>query len=91
MALLHYFPEEFVLLSKEVQEHPPLKALLADPAIDDYPKALGVVAGYCEIAMDDYYSPKDLEVLSGILIGKLKDKRKMIVTSVGDSRAKGLH
>jgi hypothetical protein len=37
------------------------------------------IAAYCDIVLDGYYTPEDLEKLADILVRKLKDKNSIII------------
>lgn len=69
------FPENFLLLQKEVSHHPRLIELLANHPAGELEIKLAEIATYCDVALNGTYTPDDLGKLAGILEKKLKDKR----------------
>jgi hypothetical protein len=74
-----YFPEEFIELSKEIAKpnHEKLHQLLAnntDPII-----RFGIIAAYCNVAMDDMYTEEDLKKIAHILLVRLRAMKTIIV------------
>lgn len=81
MAHHQYFPESYIELSKECLEHPRLMALLYDlPVAADFSARLGVIAAYCNILLDDIYTPADMERIAELCIWRLKERKKTIIT-----------
>lgn len=76
------FPEERIQLMLEVREHPQLMELLQELHVpyEDFGSRIACVAAYCNVMMDGAYTEQDLNKLCDILILKLKDKRKAIIT-----------
>ena len=73
------FSPERVALMREVNKHPVLASLLAAQGDLDWPAQLGEIAAYCNIVMDGYYSPMDLDRLCGMLVWKLKEKGIILI------------
>lgn len=80
MPELIYFDESHLELVAEVRRSPELKQLILDAQPQSTIEALGHIAAYCGIMIDGVYSPDDLTGLIEILIRKLREKRKIIVT-----------
>jgi len=79
--VLVQIPDEFLQLQKEVAEHPELLETLRmreePPSVENY---FGTVGAYCEVILDGAYSMDDLIDLCDVLIRKLREKRKAIIT-----------
>lgn len=83
---LSFFPDEMVQLSLEVQYHPALQASLAhiQHSEDNFEVLLAGVCAYCEIILDDVYTPDDILNLCEICTKKLQDKRGKIAIINGE-------
>ena len=79
MAHLEFFPREVQELQKEALKHPVLMAQLAKREDTSTIGGLKVVATYCDVLLDGYYSQPDLVALSGVLVDRLREKRKSLV------------
>lgn len=80
MAYYQYFSECYQELIKEVYEHPELVEKLLDiPVAADFSERLGVIAAHCNILLDDYYTPTDIENITTLCIRKLQEKRTQII------------
>lgn len=88
MATLQFFPEEFILLSQELQYHPDLVEILGTVAANEPEMKLAHIASYCEIILDGIYDEASLTKLAGICLKILKNKRTIQLVSSID--AKGL-
>lgn len=80
---LEEFPIERLELSIEITHHPLLiRELREIAALSDgsFEVMLAGVAAYCEVAVDDYYSPEDINKLCAILTKKLREKRTLVLT-----------
>lgn len=74
------FPEVFIELQKEIQQHEKLLInLLQLPKDSPMEMKLGEVAAYCGIALDGVYTQEDIENLCEILVKKLRQKRTPLV------------
>ncbi len=80
--ILDIDPEEKIQLKREVNKHPPLVEILHRVPDAAWEEQLAVIAGYCMIMVNGYYSPEDLIGLYEILFSKLLEKRTSIVTVV---------
>lgn len=76
---LDLYPQSLIELNMELQNHPDVWPLLEAHPVADWPARFGAVAAYCGIGMDEFYHPKDLEHLAGILAKKLFEKRTSII------------
>lgn len=77
------FPMERIELNIEITHHPTLIRELREIAtVSDstFETMLAGVAAYCEVAVDDYYSPEDINKLCAILTKKLREKRTLVLT-----------
>jgi len=79
MAYLEYFPEVFIELNKEIQQHDELQTLLLNNQNNDMLIKFAQVAAYCKVALDDTYTDQDLQKIAEILIDKLRAKRAIIL------------
>jgi hypothetical protein len=82
MAIHEYFPEVRIELAREVRHHPKLTELLAEYDPNDFTEQVAEIAAYCEVVVHGDYLPQEIDHLCGILIQKLKAKRKVIITSI---------
>lgn len=74
------FPEVFIELQAEIQQHEQLLInLLQLPKDSPMEVKLGEVAAYCQIVLDGMYTQEDVEKLCGILLKKLKQKRTPLI------------
>lgn len=76
---LEFFPESFIALNQEVSNHPELCRLLAKHPPQETEIRMAEIATYCDIVLDGYYTPEDLEKLADILTKKLKAKNSIII------------
>jgi len=77
-ANFEYFGENKIALCMEVPHHPILTELLAKHAPDEFEIKLAEIACYCEVILNDAYTPEDIEHLCGVLLHKLRTKRGAI-------------
>lgn len=82
---LVYFNQNRVDLAQECKEHPELMDLLAMHQQDEFEVMLAQIAAYCEVVLNDNYTPSDLDYLCGILCNKLREKRGSIVFIPADN------
>ena len=75
------FPQGFIDLQQELLNHPELCEQLAklEPA-NDYSIKLAKIAAECNVALNGDYSVQRQEEICYVLIKRLREKRKMIVT-----------
>lgn len=81
--IIEQLPIEQIELNIEITHHPELQRELREiAAVSDrsFEVMLAGVAAYCEVALDGYYSPDEINRLCTILTGKLRKKRSLIVT-----------
>lgn len=78
---IEMFSEAKIALIKEVQDNwePIVKALI-EAECQDWPEQLGVIAAFCGVALDGYYTPAQLEDLTDKLVWKLRAARRGIAT-----------
>ena len=74
----HYFEPELIELRKEIANHPDLMTILAVQTNTDIYVHIAEIAAYCEVVLDDWYTPNDLDKLCDILWNKLREKRGSI-------------
>lgn len=77
--ILEFFSDSRIALNHEIVEHPELCVLLANHPAQEFEIRLAEIAAYCEVVLDDWYTPKDLDKLCDILWNKLREKRGGIV------------
>jgi len=77
VAYYEYFPQEYIALKKEVQNHPDL--LIALYTATGFEESIGTIAAYCDVILDGSYSPEDVVKLCDILVMKLKQKGSLIL------------
>ncbi len=71
--LLEYFPPIAPALQNEIRNHPVLSNALARlPEEVTMEERFGVVLAYCGMAVDGYYDNKQMEILFGHALAKLK-------------------
>lgn len=74
------FPEVFIELQAEIQQHEQLLInLLQLPKDSPMEVKLGEVAAYCQIVLDGMYTQEDVEKLCEILLKKLKQRRTPLI------------
>ena len=78
--IIEMFSEARIALMKEVNEHWPVIAqTIANSETGEWSDHLGIIAAWCGIAMDGYYSQAQLEHLTDTLVWRLRAARKGIV------------
>lgn len=77
---LEFFPDSYIALNQELGNHPDLCELLSKHPPQEFEIRLAEIAAYCEVALDGYYTPADLDKLCDILVRKLKSKSSLIIT-----------
>lgn len=90
MAHLAYFPESALALQEELQNHPELVKTLYSAGVmeSQLPDKLAIIATYCDVLVDGYYSLDDIIGLCGVLTNKLKEKRVEIIVPFSSSVSK---
>lgn len=78
-AQLNYFPESYIALNQELNNHPELCALLAKHPPQEFEIRLAEIATYCEVVLDGTYTPDDLEKIAHILWKRLREKSTLII------------
>lgn len=76
---LEFFSDSRIALNHEVTEHPELCALLANHPAQEFEIRLAEIASYCDVVLDDWYTPNDLDKLCDTLWNKLREKRGGII------------
>lgn len=66
-------------LAREVTRHPELIELLQKHPQEEFEILIAEIAAYCEVGLDDSYTPSDIDNLCKILYGKLVIKRTGII------------
>lgn len=79
MAQYEYFPQVRIDLAQELQYHPELQQLLANHNAEDFEVKLAEVAAYCDVMLDGYYLPEEIDSICRLLIDRLRKKRILIV------------
>lgn len=75
MAHLEFFPESYLALQQELADnHPELAARIAKHPPSEFEFRIAEIAAYCDVILDGYYTPEDLEKLCNLLWTKLKQK-----------------
>jgi len=88
-AKLEMFSEARIALMREVGQHPKLLQQLHDGGHSpntDWPEMLGVIAAYCNIVMDGFYSQADLEHLYDIVYWKLRSFRSTVIIASNSTK-----
>lgn len=83
--ILAFFPDSYIALNREVAEHPKLVELLQNQEANEFEVRLAQIAAYCDVMLDDYYIPSDLEAIAELLWKRLRDKRGAIYISTAPS------
>jgi hypothetical protein len=76
---IEMFPEEFIALNAEIQNHPALATILSLQPNQDFHVRVAEIAAYLGIALDDTYSGEDIVKLCGIMCTQLMVKRTIIL------------
>lgn len=74
-----FFSEARIELSKEVANHPKLLDKLTAVNSQDFDDRLAVIAAYCNIALDDIYTQKDIDSICELCIARLKNKQVILI------------
>lgn len=72
-------PEEVQALQKELRNHPELYKSLKDSS-KTFEDIIAGVADHLDIVLHGDYAVQDIQKLCNILVQKLQDKRKVIIT-----------
>ena len=78
---LEFFSDSRIALNREVIEHPTLCELLSKHPPQEFEIRLAEIAAYCDVVLDDWYTPADLDKLCDILWNKLREKRGGIIVA----------
>jgi hypothetical protein len=75
------FPEAIQELSQEITHHPELQEKLqwkenSNLTAED---KIAVIAAYCDVALDGYYTVEDLEKVADICVKRLRQRRTEII------------
>ena len=79
MAYLEYFNQDLIQLNKEITQHPELQKQLTELEDKSFEAKLAVICTFCEIIIDGYYDQKEIENLARILVGRLQQKRIVLI------------
>lgn len=75
------FPEAIQELSQEITYHPELQEKLQwkENSNLDATDKIAVIAAYCDVALDGYYTAEDLEKIADICVKRLRQRRTEII------------
>lgn len=79
VAYLEFFPESYIALNLEVSNHPELCELLSKHPPQETEIRIAEIAAYCEVVLDGYYTPEDLDRLCDILVRRLQNKNSILI------------
>ena len=81
-----YFPESALALQEEVQNHPELVKRLYSAGVMESTLAdkLAIIATYCDILLDGYYSLDDIIGICGALTNALRKKRVELILPISE-------
>ena len=89
-AILEYFSQEQLALSREIKAHPDLLKFIREEIKEtgnsDFESKIATIAAYCEVTLDGNYLPLELDKLCVILLHKLQHKRMLIVNTINSTR-----
>lgn len=88
---LQFLAPSYIALNEEIGYHPPLVELLQAQEVHEFEVRLAQIAAYCEVILDGYYMPSELERLADILWNRLREKRGMPVIVTSDSFSASTH
>jgi len=87
MAYFHYFPEAFIQMNLEIQNHPDLLARMGkhvdtDPELQ-FAKMIAEAAAYVNVVLDDTYDEALFIKIADEVTTRLKKRRESIVITSG--------
>lgn len=86
--ILEELPKAQIELNIEITWHPELQACMLEVLAQnggkyDFSLMLATVAAYCEVIVDDYYIPEEINNLCAVLTNKLREKRQTLLIPIG--------
>ncbi|MND22546.1 hypothetical protein D3C81_1185920 [compost metagenome] len=72
-------------LQRELRNHAELGATVLANA-NTFEDCIAMIADHCDVVLHGEYSEEDVNKLCRLLVGKLQDKRCVIINSVADPR-----
>lgn len=91
MAHLKFFPTAFIALQHEIAtNHPQLRENLSnhtdkDPELQ-FAKCMAEIATYCNIVLDDTYTPERLIEMADVFVERLRKLGAPIITTTGGAK-----
>ena len=79
MAYLEYFDPRLLALQQELLNHPELMERVARHPPLETEMRIAEIAAYCNILLDGYYIPEEINNLAALLTQKLYEKRTQII------------
>lgn len=79
MAYLEYFDPRLLALQQELMNHPELMERVARHPPQETEMRIAEIAAYCNILLDGYYIPEEINNLAALLTQKLYEKRTQII------------
>lgn len=79
MAYKQLFPPAIIALQEEILHHPKLTTLLANHPSNEFETRFAEIATYCNILLDDTYTPEDIMSIADVMVQKLRSMRVAIV------------
>ena len=76
---IEMFPEEWIALNKELQNHPVLIELIQKHLQSEFEVILAEIATYCEVILDGVYTREDICNICNICTERLIKKRGAIM------------
>lgn len=79
--VLEFFSPAKIALNMEVKQHPGLLNLIGQlsPEEQTFENKLGVTAAYCQIPIDNTFTPDQIDDLCNLLVKELRRKRSIII------------
>lgn len=82
---LQMISDDVHALQREMRNHAELTAhVLANS--NTFEDCIAMIADHCDVVLHGEYSEEDVNKLCRVLVGKLQDKRALIITSATDMR-----
>lgn len=83
MADYVYFSPSVIMLQDELVQHPPAIQFLSDncKGSASMEEKLASLCTYCDILVDDYFDPNELDALCDMVTSKLYSMRTGIITT----------
>ena len=81
--VIEMFPEEWIALAREVENHPALIELLQKHLQKEFEVILAEICTYCEIVLDGIYDKDDISNICNVCTARLIKKRGAIMLLSG--------